>query len=343
MKILIKANPETKRIIENGNYSHHCCYYYPFSFYKTFQELGHEVKMFGEIAIKGMIYGEEYEIITDYTGYDMMFWRALESYVFDKEFSLKTITEFKGIHCFHLGSNVNDDFLKNFNYIFPAEMLYYEPFYRNLYPNTKIKFVNFHSPCFDFLDRDSRNPYPKDNTDFKLIYTGLFQKRYLKLMIRLAEKGEKIWLAGQYRTNDKSGNYHLLTDDIKKTIHPNITLLTPTGVTSVGDHFPWLKYADAGLNFYPDSYSGAISSKIIEYLCCGLPVICDNVTPNSFRITELNAGSLYKFNDFNSLYKAVLKEKKLRRNKEEIKNKAREVFDIKKVCSTMLEFINENE
>lgn len=341
MKILIKASIETKNVIKRKGYYWHSANYYPFSFYKTFKELGHNVKFYGDTALKTVIDNVEYEIITDYTGYDMMFWRGLESFVFDKPFAIKTAKEFPGIKCISLGTKSKHPILKYFNYIMPTEEDYFVEFYQKEMPTIKTIKIPLASPCFDFVDKEDINPY--NNNDFKIIFTGIIHSRYLNYIIKLAEKGEKIYLGGTYYPDKeriaKTGVRPFKPEEIKE-LHPNIKLISPNGRFNYGYQFKYLKYANVGLAFYPANFSFALSCKITDYLVCGLPTIAEHTIPNATRITQLNAGQIVKWSNFDSMYKAVLKEKEIQRNRKKIIEDARKLFNIRDNCKLILNSIS---
>lgn len=341
MKILIKASIETKMVIGRGGYYHHSACYYPFSFYKTFKELGHDVKFYGDTALKNTIDGVEYEIITDYTGYEMMFWRGLESFVFDKKFANKTAKEFKGIKCISLGTKSRYDILNYFDYMMPTEDERFVEFYKKNFPNLKVVKIPLASPCFDFVDKDNSNPYKDDN--FKIVYTGIIHGRYLNYLNKMAEKGEKIYLGGTYYPRKErqagTGVRPFKEEEIKTLLHPNINLITHNGRFNYGYQFKYLKYANVGLVFYPASTPQSLSCKITDYLVCGLPVIAEDTIPNAKRITQLNAGQIVGWNDFNAMYDAVKKEQDMKRDRNNILQKARKLFNIKDNCKLIIESV----
>lgn len=337
MKILIKATIETKMVIKRKGFYWHSACYYPFSFYKGFKELGYEVKFYGDTSMKQVIDGIEYEIITDYTGYDVMFWRGLESFVFDKPFAYKTAQKFKGIKCISLGTKSKHPILNNFDYIMPTEEDDFVNFYNKEFPSLKVVKIPLASPCFDFVDKEETNPY--SNNNFKIIFTGIIHSRYLNFMTKLAEKGLNIYLGGTYYPDKervaKTGVRPFKDEEIKQ-LHPNIHLLTSNGRFNYGYQFKYLKHADIGLAFYPANFPFALSCKLTDYLICGLPVIAEHTIPNSKRIIELNAGQIVKWNNWNEMYSAILKEKEIKRDRLIIKKEARGIFNIHDNCNEIL-------
>jgi len=339
MRILIKASIETKNVIKRNGYYWHSACYYPFSFYKTFKELGHEVKFYGDTALKNTIDGVEYEIITDYTGYDMMFWRGLESFVFDKEFALLTAKNFKGIKCISLGTNSRYPILNHFDYMMPTEDERFVEFYQKNFTNLKVFKIPLASPCFDFVDKDDSNPYPDDK--FKIVYTGIIHGRYLSYLNKMAEKGEQIYLGGTYYPRAErlagTGVRPFNEEEIKSLLHPNINLITHNGRFNYGHQFKYLKHANVGLVFYPAPKPLSLSCKITDYLVCGLPVVAEDTVPNAKRITDINAGQIVKWSNFNAMYDAIKREQDMKRDKSVIKQKAREIFNIKDNCKLIIE------
>lgn len=341
MRILIKASIETKMVIKRKGYYHHSACYYPFSFYRTFKELGHEVKFYGDTALKNVINNVEYEIITDYTGYDMMFWRGLESFVFDKKFASLTASNFKGIKCISLGTKSHYSILNNFDYMMPTEDERFVKFYKNNFPSLKVVKIPLASPCFDFVDKDNSNPYKDDK--FKIIYTGIIHGRYLDYLNKMASKGEQVYLGGTYyplKERQAGTGVRPFTElEIKTLLHPNVTLITHNGRFNYGYQFRYLKHANVGIVFYPASAPQSLSCKITDYLVCGLPVIAEDTIPNAKRITQLKAGQIVKWSDFNSMYDAIKREQDLKRDRNKIQIEARKIFNIKDNCKLILESI----
>lgn len=342
MKILIKATIETKLVMQRKGYYWHSANYYPFSFYKAFTDLGHEVKFYGDIKNKIIIDNFEYEIITDYSGYDMMFWRGLESFTFDKPFSIKTAKEFPGINCISLGTMSKNPILEHFDWMMPTENEEYVKFYKKEFKNLKVSKIPLASPCFDFVDKEKNNPFK--NNDFKIIFTGIIHSRYLDFFTKLAEKGEQIYLGGTYYPDKeriaKSGVRPFNSEEIKN-LHSNIHLITQNGRFNYGHQFKYFKHANLGLALYPANRPHALSCKIPDYLICGLPVLAENTIPNANRITQLNAGQIIQWNNFNKLYEAVRVEKELNRNHNNIQTEARKLFNIKDCCNLILRNIYE--
>ena len=341
MKILIKASIETKNVISRKGYYWHAANYFPFSFYKTFKELGHDVKFYGDKLMKTTIDEVEYEIINDYTGYEMMFWRGLESFVFDKKFANETAKGFKGIKCISLGTKTHHPILNNFDYIMPTEADYFIEFYKSNFPNLKVVKIPLASPCFDFVDKDISNPYKSD--EFKIIYTGIIHGRYLSYLNKMARKGEHIYLGGTYYPRAEriagTGIRPFTEEEIKTIFDPNLKLISPNGRFNYGYHFRYLKHADVGLVFYPASTPQSLSCKINDYLVCGLPTIAEDTIPNAKRITQLNAGQIVKWSNFDAMYDAVKREQDLKRDRNKIQEDARGIFNIENNCKLIIESI----
>ena len=83
-----------------------------------------------------------------------------------------------------------------------------------------------------------------------------------------------------------------------------------------------------------------MSSKVVDYLVCGTPVVSEIPAPNNFRIKELNAGSLCEWNNFNSLYKKIQEEKKIKRDKTKIRVDSRNIFNPMKACEYIIKVVS---
>jgi glycosyltransferase involved in cell wall biosynthesis len=332
MKILIKSFYGTYEYFQNNRLESHCSTYYTLLFRDIFRKLGHKCDLFGKATVLN-------EIVKDYSDYDMILFWGLESFLFDLEFSKTVLQNFKGKKCLYITAQSSHPLISLFDYIFPCEINQYKQFYESHYPSAKVCLVNFASPLYDFVDADTTNPFT-DNT-FKTIYTGIITGRSKQILNQLVEKGINLYVGGIYAPPDGSSCRHVSKEEMKNEFHPKIHWLTNTGNFSYGLHFKYLKYADVGLNFYPSPHvtSIPINSKIIDYLVCGLPIVSENVSPNNFRITDLNAGEIVQWYNIEEIYNAIQKIKASTFNRTQIKQTARQIFDPLLVGQAIIEEI----
>jgi len=332
MKILIKSSLETYMVLNKKDYLWHSCCYYPFLFYECFRSLGHDVKFYGDISIEGLITNE-------LTEYDLIFWCEIPSFGWKKEESLKVLSTFKGKNAFYIPTCYDlEEGKKYFDYIFVAECKEYKDYYIKEIPNAVVEIIPWISPSFEFIDRVQTNPY-KDN-GFKVIYTGIIKSRYLRILNYLAEMGENIYLGGTYFKKGETLVRAFTKEEIEGVVHPKIKLITSDATFTYGYHFNWLKYADVGINFYPAYEAGAVSSKITDYLVSGLPVISEYPAPNNFRLLDLNAGQITEWNSPQKLYDTIQKEKQIKRNRDNILKKARDLFNPLEVCKKIIKVVS---
>lgn len=335
MKILIKTFYGTYEFFQNKSFESHCSTYYTFLFRDIFRHLGYKCDFLGEKAIDN-------EIVTNYNDYDMILFWGLESFLFDKEYSTEILTKFKGQKCLYITAKINNDIIKLFDYIFPCEIFQYKAFYENTYPKATVRLVNFAAPLYDFIDKETTNPFQDDK--FKVIYTGIITGRAKNLLNQLADKGINLYVGGIYAPPDGTSCRHISDDEMKNEFNQNINWLTKNGNFSYGLHFKYLKHANVGLNFYPvpNLPSLPINSKIIDYLVCGLPIISENVAPNNFRIKDLDAGYVVNWNSIEQLYEAIKKteaRKFTKPERENISTIARQIFSPLKVGQQIIEAI----
>ncbi len=332
MKILIKTFYGTYEYFQNNRFESHCSTYYTLLFREIFRRLGHTCDLFGKVAIPN-------EIVNDYSGYDMILFWGLESFLFDLEFSKGVLQHFKGKKCLYITAQITHSLIHLFDYIFPCEVPQYQLFYEKQYPTAKTRLVNFASPLYDFVDSDTINPY--NDTLFKTIYTGIITGRSKQILNELAEREINLYIGGIYAPPDGSSCRHVSLTEMQNEFSQKIHWLTNTGNFPYGSHFKYLKYADVGLNFYPTPYltSIPINSKIIDYLVCGLPIVSENASPNNFRITDLNAGEIVQWYNIDEIYNAIQKIKTSSMNRNQIKQSARQIFDPLSIGQTILQEI----
>lgn len=332
MNILIKATQDTYNTLQKGFISCHCAQYYTFLFKDIFTKLGHNVKFYGKTILDS-------DITNNFEGYDCIIFWGLESFIADKEFSEQILKNFKGKKILYITAQVTDEIIKHFNYIFATEMEFYKDSYNKNFPNIKTYIIPFCAPLYDFVDKNIKNPYIEKK--FKIIYTGIITDRYLRILNNLAQHGENIYIGGIYKKDGEIYCRHFKPEEIKTIIHKKIKLITPEVNFIYGYHFNYLKYASVGLNFFPcpEGKSRPINSKIIDYLICGLPIISEEFAPNNYRITDLKAGIIVKWNDFNSLLKAIEKEKKTTRDRQSIQKEARKIFNALEIGKQIINII----
>lgn len=331
MKILIKTYYGTYEAIKRGHLESHCSAYYTFLFRNIFRQLGNECNFIGAEPCD--------EILTDTHGYDALFFWGLESFLFDKEYSLKLLQEFKGKKILYITAQVEYDIFKYFDYIFPTDLPCYIPFYQSHYPNSIVTNVPFASPLYDFIDKEKDNPF-LDNEP-KIIYTGIITGRGLSVLNYLANNEINLYVGGIYAPPNGTSCRQFEKEEIPKLFNPKIKLISENGSFRYGTHFKYLKNAILGLNLYPSTNmkSKPINSKIIDYLVCGLPIISENESPNSYHITDLRAGLITKWNNLPQILHDVQTALNIAWDKQMIQNKAREIFDPLKVGEKILEVI----
>lgn len=332
MKILIKTHSATylKDMRGLGN---HISGYWNFLQYDCFKQLGHEVMFYGQRAIP--------DFVTDkHEGYDVLLCRGYNSLRSgETDFITRGLKTFKGKKILYLEGTDENNLGQYFDVVIVPETPVIAQEWRVKYPNKNIKMLPWTSLMFDFIDKDTNNPYPNDGK-YRSIFTGILIKRFLDGFIELAKRGENIVLGGLYYDGKTCRGF---TGEEMKALPPTIQIINPHrgGIFTLGEHFPYLKHADLGLS--PREHSGewadrgSLSAKLIEYLCCGLPVVCEDATSNRQRVTEYNAGTIVPWKNVNAMYEAIQKEKALRRNKQEIQTKARAVHDPLKISKEMLE------
>lgn len=323
MKVLIKTNSYTHNLEAKG-IGNHIGTYWNFLHYDCFKQLGHEVTFYEKTE-------KLPQITNNCEGYDILLCRGYLSLRYENEFLVKTLKTFKGRKILYLEGGDEGDIGQYFDTIFIPELKSIEDKWRKKYPNKDIRPISWTSVDFNFMDKDIVNPYP-DNK-FRTIYTGIFTQRFLDNLIKLANMGESIVLGGIYYDGKICRGF---TKEEKEKLPSNLQLFSNNGIFLFGGHFPYLKYADLAICFYAYSFEGGLSSKLIEYLNCGLPVICEDTVPNRYRVEQYNAGSIIKWDDFNSLYEGIQKEKKLKRDKNDIKNKARNIHNPTKISEEIL-------
>lgn len=331
MKIGIKTFYGTYSRFANNDFESHCATYYTFLFRDIFRSLGLQCDFIGDKEIKG-------EIFTNYNDYDAIVFWGLESFSFDK-YSEQLLKTFKGKKILYITAQVKQDIIQHFDYIFCAELPDYKQFYEINYPNTIINVVPFASPMFDFMDKTTSNPYSSNNK--KIIYTGIITGRYLTLLNTIADLPYDLYVGGIYAPPDGTGCRPFNTQEIPSLFSSKVKFIHSNVKFPYGYHFPYLKHADLGLNFYPSTglKSKPVNSKIIDYLCCGLPIICEDECPNSFRITNFNAGNLVKWNNINDILNGINKTLNQSFDKNTIQQDARELFNPLMVGKKMLEVI----
>ena len=306
----------------------HCAYYYPFLFKEVFRQLGQESLFIGQEVF-------EDKIITEAKEDDILFFWGLESFVFDREYSLKLLKEHKGKKVLYITCQSDEELIKYFDYIFATEWEGYKEYYQTKYPDKKVFVVPFASPLFSFIDEVQMNPYQDDS--YKIIYTGIITQRSLGILNKLADL-ENLYVGGIYAPPSGSGCRKFTHKEVRTLLNPKIKLIIPNGNFFYGYHFPYLKFADLGLNFFPNpnADSKPLSSKIIDYLVCGLPVVSEEGNVGNFRLDILKAGTNCKWDDFNDLQIAIMATKFCKLNKQKIKQEAREIFNPLTVGQTIL-------
>jgi len=332
MKILIKTFHGTYSALKNNHFESHCSTYYTFLFRDIFRQLGHECDFVG-------LKPHNKDIITDSTGYDVLFYWGIESFLFDLEYSTELLKNFKGKKILYITAQVKYPIFQYFDYIFGAEVQGYLNFYKEQCPKSVVNVIPFASPMFDFIDKEKENPFIDNNP--KVIYTGIITGRYNEILNTIAEEGINLYVGGIYAPPKEKGCRAFEGNEIKDLFSSKIKWLSSGGNFPYGSHFKYLKNASVGLNFYPwiGLKSKPINSKIIDYLVCGLPIVSDDESPNSYHINDLNAGIITKWNNLPQILHDVQTALNINWNKELIQKKARNLFNPLTVGTKILEGI----
>ena len=323
MKILIKSHLSTETVIQTGKFGNHISSYHVFNHLQAWEKLGYEVH-FTTVA-------------HDWENYDVLFFRGYNSFRPDLKNSIKMLKEFKGKKILYLEGLDNETNIgQYFDVIFIPELDSHYNKWKEKYPNKDIRKITWTSTDFELIDK-GKNPYP-DNK-FRCIYTGIYNDRMLKTFNELAKMDENIVLGGIYYDGKVCRG---LGENEVKELSSNIQIINNNtnpvcnrGLFEFGEQYPYLRYADVALNLYAYDFEGSLSSKLIDYLCCGLPVVCEDTCPNRYRVGDWD-GIIIKWNNFNELFNAIHAIKFQKLNKQEIMNKAREIHNPITICKEIL-------
>lgn len=332
MRILIMAQPMTYSSLHSWGIGNHISSYHNFLHYDIWKEQGHDVKFYGQkIKIPSLEkYGQFFT--ENYNGYDMIFFRGYNSFI-PKEFAVETLKNFKGKKILYLEGGDKYNIGQYFDIIFIPEIPEIYKKWKEKFPNKDIRYIAWTCPRFSLLDKNEHNPYKDDK--FRIIYMGTLFDRYVNILKKLAEKGENIVIGGMYHGGKFFRDF---TTEELNSFPENIEIINK-GIFVFGSNFNYLKHADLGINFYPQLKPGCLSSKITEYLCCGLPIITECSASNAYRVNQCKAGSLVKWNNFNEIYEAVIKEKEIKRDKLKIKTEARQIHNPENICKKITKIV----
>jgi hypothetical protein len=325
MKILIKTADSTHLILASGKQQAHCGNYCAFLFRDAFRALGHTVKFIGPQAHND-------DIVYDPTGWDMVFCWGLESFTFDKEYTTQMLQNFKGKKVLYITTKTSDPIVKLFDLVIGSDVEAYRKFYGD-----KTLILPFSGPLPELIDKDATNPY-KDRSSFRVIYTGIMTDRYLKVLNHIASSGFDLYVAG---IRNKAGEKYcrrFTLEELAKELHPRIKPLSIDGALEYGTHFKYLKYAHCGICLYPgpDNAGQSASSKLTDYTMCGLPVVCEDASPNAFVLKILDAGYTCKWGNEQDLLEKLVVARNTKWNRPDIIKQARVKFDsveiARKIC-----------
>ncbi len=319
MKILIKCLNSTYHLLKIKKYPNHIGGYHVFNHFRTWKKLGHQVEFIGEKLTPN-----------DWQNYDVLFFRGFNSFRNEAEFAIKILKEFKGKKILYLEGGDEGDIGQYFDTVFIPELPIILEKWKTKYPNKDIRPIAWTSPEFELMDTGD-NPYP--DKKFRIIFTGIFNNRYLNNFRDLAKLGENIVLGGIYYDGKICRRF---TKEEMKSLPPNIQVIGSGGIFTFGTHFPYLRYADLAICFYPYKKPGALSSKLVEYLCCGIPVVGEDTVPNKNRILQYKAGLICKWNNFDSLYQTIYSAKCQSWDRQLIQDKARYFHNPDKICEEIL-------
>jgi len=322
MKILIKTHEGTFKVIKNGMFENHISSYHNFNHNSNWQKQGHQVAF-----IK-----EDSNWRDEIDQYDVLFFRGYNSFRYQPEFAVELLKAFKGRKILYLEGTDENDIGQYFDTIFvpEIEMHYKQWVVKYLGQNKDIRMIPWTSPEFDLLDY-GENPY--HTSEFKVIYTGIFNERMLNIFKAVAEEGYLTYIGGSYYDGKILRE---LTDYEFVDFPRKLNLISRQHRFIFGQHFPFLRYADVALNLYAYDFEGALSSKLTEYLCCGLPVICEKTCPNRFRVSDFRAGAVVEWNNIKAILYAIEMIKESGISKEYIKQIAREHHDPYLICQKIL-------
>lgn len=319
MKILIKCLPNTYNILKTKKYGNHTGGYHVFNHYNTWKSQGHQVDFVGE---------EKFKI--GWRDYDVLFFRGYNSFRLEEKSAKDLLTQFQGRKILYLEGGYEKNIGDFFDTIFIPEVQWHLDKWKVKYPDKDIRPIAWTCPELKLMD-EGDNPYT--TSEFKIIYTGIFNTRMLNIFKMLARKNYSIYLGGMYY-DDKI--LRRFTKEEVKSLSINLHLIHKNTIFPFGYQFPFLRHADLALNLYAYNFEGALSSKLTEYLCSGLPVICEDTCPNRNRVIEYEAGMIVKWDDFDSLWMAIetIKQKKI--DKQRIMDKARSFHNPEKICKEIL-------
>lgn len=307
----------------------HCGDYYSLLFKQAFEALGHSVQFVGP-KVKGDPYRHRLN------EFDVCVWWGLEATALMPEYASKLAEDFKGNKVLYITTEKYMPMFSNMTHIFGTDIPRYSAYYKKHFPNVKFQLLPFSAPMFDWIDADKSDPFPKDEHP-RIIYTGLITPNQLNILTAIARHGLKIYVGGKYLEPGKPSRGFTPSEVAK--LHKNITLITPDGKFNYGAHWRWLHNADLAINVYPQRRSNSVSSKIVDYLVCGLPVVSEDSAPNNFYLKAYNAGLEVKFNDPTDMIRGIEQALKTKWDKEAIKQRARKAFDPVKVCRAIIEAI----
>jgi hypothetical protein len=332
MKILLKASQATYDKYTDPNFiPRYVDCVYDIMLKQTFEELGHQVAFIGENPAPN--------IIQDHSGYDMLFFHELPSFIYTREYSLKLLREFKGKKVLYIPTFLSNDYpeiVAEFDYVFVADSTYNVLRWRQEYPNKKILPITWHCPRYEWLDKDLNNPYP--DRSFKTVYFGIIIDSYLDILKKLAESGEQIYCGGMY-FSDKAVNYRFKQEDLD-ALPPNLHMVF-NGTFNFGEQFQWIRHANLGLAFTNAKHIGCVKHKLVEYMCLGTRALTDETTCNGFTLLDLQAGFVFPWHNVEFIKKFIEYEKQNPYDKSKLQNMARKVFDIKLVCANIVKGLND--
>lgn len=334
MKILIKSNQNTYMHLKNEDaIFSHVAGTWNFQLKKTFTELGHKVDFIGKEAYK--------EVISNWHGYDLLFFHQLTSFRQDKEYSLMLLNRFNGIKVLYMpcALDLGDaDIINCFDFIFVAGAYinYYNS--KKRFPNKTIIQTNWQSPRFDIIDKNLKTPY--ENDWFKIIYCGIIIDKFLKIFKRLADCGEHMYIGGTYYKADEKIVRSFTPYEIEN-FPSNLHVISPTGSFAFGYQFPYFHHATLGLVLQESRYIGAIRHKLVEYLVCGLRTLVEESTSNASTVSKLDGGAIFNYDNFEDLYYLVQREKQTWKDKDrkKLKMMARSLFSQHKIYQDIFDTV----
>lgn len=96
-------------------------------------------------------------------------------------------------------------------------------------------------------------------------------------------------------------------------------------------------HSEVGINLYTAPVGNAVSSKIVDYLICGLKVVSEAPAPNNHWLCLSKGSEVCEWNNPEKMSEAIHRAIKAPIEKERTAELAQKVFDTKSSCQRILE------